>query len=731
MDLLNDPLFQALFNTDVPRIVLKTNAPDFTILTYNDAFKAATYTQQRDVKGKSLWEAYDPQYANGDSGVLLRNTLTNAIHTRQVVNLPPFQYDILSADQRSMETSWWELEIIPVGTVDDRAEYLLITTHNITDKILTRRKIDDGLLREQNLAEELEATNEELSAANEELTSTVEELKQSESNLRELNEKLEDRVILRTNQLFASTYRTEQQRDKLASVINNIPLGICILSGKNMVVEMANKTLLAMWHRDDMVIGKPIIEIFPELKRQEFPKILDHVFTTGMMHSSSEARVEYIIDGVLTTSYRDYSYTALRNIDGEIDSILAVAVDVTERALSQKREQQLTEELAASNEELLAINEELRAANEEQLRWQNELEDLNKKIRASENTLKQAIATANLGTWSADLATDALTISERTRAIHEIPSNINLTLTEAMQLITPDYRDLLKNAIQEAISQGSSFETEYMINPMDNGKPRWLRSTGKAEYDEAGNPININGTILDITEVKADEQRKNDFIGMVSHELKTPLTSLKAYAQMLNLKAKKDNDAFAANSLNKIEIQINKMATMINGFLNLSRLESSKIYLNKQPFDLCELVDEIISETLLVTSSHTINLQHANQPVMVNADRDKIGHVISNLLSNAVKYSPRGKSIDVKCEATADVVEVSVKDDGMGIKPKDIERLFERYYRVETKDTENISGFGIGLYLSAEIVKRHDGKIWVESESGIGSTFKFTLPLYQ
>jgi signal transduction histidine kinase len=114
---------------------------------------------------------------------------------------------------------------------------------------------------------------------------------------------------------------------------------------------------------------------------------------------------------------------------------------------------------------------------------------------------------------------------------------------------------------------------------------------------------------------------------------------------------------------------------------------------------------------------------------LIQADHDKIGSVITNLISNAVKYSPKGKEIDIKCEVIGNRAQVSVKDEGMGLKPQDREKVFERYYRVESGHTQQISGFGIGLYLSAEIIRRHGGEIWVESESGIGSTFYFSLPL--
>lgn len=130
----------------------------------------------------------------------------------------------------------------------------------------------------------------------------------------------------------------------------------------------------------------------------------------------------------------------------------------------------------------------------------------------------------------------------------------------------------------------------------------------------------------------------------------------------------------------------------------------------------------------MTTASHHIEFSSC-KPIVIHADQNNIGAVISNLLSNAVKYSPKGKNIIITCELQEDHVRVSIKDEGMGIKAQDIEKLFNRFYRIETKHTEHISGFGIGLYLSAEIIRHHNGRIWVESQSGIGSTFYFTLPL--
>jgi two-component system CheB/CheR fusion protein len=170
------------------------------------------------------------------------------------------------------------------------------------------------------------------------------------------------------------------------------------------------------------------------------------------------------------------------------------------------------------------------------------------------------------------------------------------------------------------------------------------------------------------------------------------------------------------------------MTTLINGFLNASSFEAGKIYLNEETFEMNTLLDEVVEELLLTTSSHQVSILPG--PVMsIKADRDKIGQVISNFLSNAIKYSPKGGNIKLQCMQADNMLQVSVEDEGIGINPEEQEKLFDRYYRIESAHTTSISGFGLGLYLSAEIIHRHKGKVWSESVLGKGSTFYFSLPL--
>ncbi|MES2061865.1 MAG: PAS domain S-box protein [Bacteroidota bacterium] len=244
--------------------------------------------------------------------------------------------------------------------------------------------------------------------------------------------------------------------------------------------------------------------------------------------------------------------------------------------------------------------------------------------------------------------------------------------------------------------------------------------------DTQGNIIGLSKIARDITEKKQEELRKNDFIAMVSHELKTPLTSIRTYIQVLLARTKNDEDAFKTNALTRADVQAKKMTSMIQDFLSLARLEEGKIRITKEAFELHDLIEEIASDAQFLTSSHEVRLVDCKD-IRINADRDKIGQVLINLLSNAIKYSPKGGTITIGCTKKDNDVKIYVSDEGIGISPLDQKRLFEKFYRVKDEKIKTISGFGIGLYLVAEILRYHHAEIKVESTEGVGSTFYFMM----
>ena len=232
----------------------------------------------------------------------------------------------------------------------------------------------------------------------------------------------------------------------------------------------------------------------------------------------------------------------------------------------------------------------------------------------------------------------------------------------------------------------------------------------------------------DITAMVLEEQRKNDFVSMVSHELKTPLTSILSYVQVMLSRSVKIEDTFLSQALSRTEALAKSMTKMINDFLNMSRLEEAKVTLNIETFQLHQLIQEAIQEIQITDQRHDIQFKHAGM-IYVAADYAKLGQVMINLISNAVKYSPESTTIVVGCELKGSNVRIYVQDQGIGIGETDQQHLFQRFYRVENQTTKYKTGFGIGLYLVAEILRYHHTTIEVESSPGKGSTFSYLLPL--
>jgi two-component system sensor histidine kinase VicK len=556
----------------------------------------------------------------------------------------------------------------PMFDTEGNVTGIIVAAEDISNQVQNRLLLEQSYSEQQALNEELTATNEELASANEELVTINEELAHTKDHLQEI-------VAL----LAASEAR-------IRYMIAEAPVAIGILTGEQLIIEAANHKILELWGKTSSIIGLPLNEGIPELKGQTFLEILNKVFRSGVAYNGNEVMAKLERNQVLEELYFNFVYHPLFDNNQKTTSIIVVATDVTEQVISRR------------------------------------------KVEQAEEMLRFSIEAANMGTWYLDAKTREFSPSPRLKELFGYNADEPVMYEDVVRQIPEDYRHYIETEVDKALTNDETYNVEHPVIGYHDQKLRWLKASGKLNQNPKDGKAYFSGVLLDITEQKQDEQRKNDFIGMVSHELKTPLTSLSAYIQMLHARAKKSDDTFTTGALDKVSTQVKKMSTMINGFLNVSRLESGKIHLDIQDFRLDELVKDMVDESILTTASHELVLLPA-LPATVKADRDKIGSVVSNLLSNAIKYSPRGMTIEVQCQVVDGMAQVSVKDQGIGINPQDLDRLFERYYRVDSKQTQTISGFGIGLYLCAEIVQRHDGKIWAESQAGAGSTFYFSLPL--
>jgi two-component system sensor histidine kinase VicK len=484
-----------------------------------------------------------------------------------------------------------------------------------------------------------------------------------------------------------SRQKVEESEFNLRGLVMSAHYSLAILRGSNRIVEIANQSIADLWGKSlEQITGRPLMEILPELEGQPFPALLNQVYDSGFSYGQEEEVFYHSSPHGLQKKYVSFYYDPLFDTKGKVSGIIVAAEDITKRVeerMAKERTQQM---------------------------------------------LDMAIESAEMGTWFINAETREFIPSARLKTLFGYQPNEEMPYEAAVNRVKEEYRETVVAAIEATITKGEKFDLEFPITRMHDHQLHWLRATGKLYNSEPGRPANFSGTILDITERKLDDIRKNDFIAMVSHELKTPLTSIKAYVQMLTMKTKQSGDAFTTDIINKASTQVNKMTNMINSFLNVSRLEAGKIHLDKKVFNIEELAKTVIEEMSVNSHGHTIYFK-ACKPLIVYADYEKIGHVLTNLISNAMKYSSAGKPIEIACEQMEKEVQISVKDEGVGIPSQDIGRLFERYYRVENKNAPMVSGFGIGLYLSAEIVQRHNGRIWVESDVSKGSTFYFTVPL--
>jgi PAS domain S-box-containing protein len=235
-------------------------------------------------------------------------------------------------------------------------------------------------------------------------------------------------------------------------------------------------------------------------------------------------------------------------------------------------------------------------------------------------------------------------------------------------------------------------------------------------------------SIEDVTRRKIVEQQKDDFVGYVTHELKTPLTSLSAFIQILQGYHEKTKDKKSQFLLAKVAGQVDRLTSLLSSFNSVYKAQNGMLGLQKTKFNLADVVREAVETFQYITSTHTISSE-GTLSKQISADRERIRQVISNLLMNAIKYSPTADTIIVKLTETTKYVTVSVQDFGMGIPKSQQDRIFERFFRVKAKEKYNVKGLGLGLYITQEIINAHGGQLWVESTEGKGSTFSFSLPV--
>ena len=650
--------------------------------------------------------------------------------------------------------------------------------------------------------EELKASNEELQAMNEELRSTAEELETGKEELQSINEELS----AVNQELKIRVEESTLASNNLQNLINSTNIGTIFLDRLFRVV-LFTQAARGIFNLITADYGRPISDITSKLDYPHLIRDAEQVLKT-LQITEREVKTS---DGQVFLM-RVLPYVADR---GHIDGVVITFVDILERTKESE-----------------------------------------KKLRKINDRLVQALQATKAGWGDWDWLTGETEWSDDGKKIMGFATEEEAGSAEAwFNRIHPEDRPKVEEQAARAAAGRTDIDTEYRImHP--NGELKWVRGTGRIEFDTAGQPVRSAGLVIDITEHwkaqearrkseiryqtlfnsidegfcviellfneqqqavdfrfievnaaferqsgikhalgrrvrefipgleaywfeiygrialtgepirfensveqldqiydvyafrigepeekkvavlfnsiverKRLEQQKDDFINIASHELRTPLTSIKAYAEFLLEEFESTGDPESASLLQKLDLQINRLTRLVHDMFDTTQISEGKLNLRQTHFDLNELIAGLLADLQPLSGMHRLLYQPCSN-VRVWADRERIGQVLTNLVSNAIKYSPKGGGITIECDPEGEeMIAVKVQDQGIGIPAAQQEKIFDRFFRINNKNTETLPGIGLGLFITAGIIQQHGGAIRVESEENKGSTFVFTLPL--
>jgi PAS domain S-box-containing protein len=540
---------------------------------------------------------------------------------------------------------------------------IIVAAEDITSKVQARLALEQAFRKEQELNEEITAMNEELSSSNEELLATNEELTDIERSLQD------------------TVNRLAESESRIRYMVADAPVAIGLLTGKDLIVESANSKILELWGKDRDIIGMPLYLALPEIIGQPFMEILKNVFETGIPYHGDEVKAQLLYNGVLKDRYFNFVYHPLKQNTGITFSIMLIATDVTE-----------------------------------QVKARHVVEESAKRFRFILNAIPQQV-------WTAE-PNGALDYVNEVVCADFGKSEAHIVGSGWQEFIHPDDISDCLMKWHDALQTGQEYVAEFRLLFHD-GSYIWhlARALPLIENGEVKLWLGTN-TNIDLQ--KHNSQKKDEFLSIASHELKTPLTSIKAYNQLIS-KAK--DLTRLQGFVYKSAEHIVRLEKLISDLLDVTKINAGKLNYSMQPFNFKQMLEESIESVQHTSSSHRIVLQSAAD-VMYTGDNFRLEQVMNNFLTNAVKYSPEGKEVIVNSKVESGNIIVSVQDFGIGIAEDSLDKLFDRYYRVDNT-AMRFEGLGLGLFISSEILKRHQGSFWIESKEGIGSTFFFRLPLKQ
>jgi PAS domain S-box-containing protein len=547
---------------------------------------------------------------------------------------------------------------------------ILHTATDVTERHISRKIIEEALIKEDALLRE-QQINEELATSNEELAAINEELQHTQETLHELNVELEERVRKRTDALEKSEARARY-------LISDAPVAIGVFAGKDHVIESANNKLMEVLGEPSSIIGKPIYTALPELLGQPIYDHLHEVYITGEPFYGNEVKVLFMQQGLVNEVYCNLVIQPLQGSSGTISSIMLVATVVTEQVTARRI-----------------------------------MEESEVRFRFLLNAMPQQVWTAKpdgILDYVNQIVVDDFRIDGK-----------DIVGRGWQDFIHPDDLPGYLRSWDTALKSTGEFMYEFRLRFYE-GVYRW--HLGRAlPLIEDGQVKLWLGTNTNIDIQKTNEHKKDEFLSIASHELKTPLTGIKAFNQLMRrTKSEEQQQVFIKKSADNIL----RLERLINDLLDVTKINAGKMNYRMEPFNFGQMVLSSVENIQHTHPSHQILIENSAD-IVYTGDHYRLEQVMQNFLSNAVKYSPAGDKVIVNSRVERESIVLSVQDFGIGIPEENMPLLFDRYYRVDNAKMQ-FEGLGLGLFISSEILKRHYGSFWIESEEGKGSTFYFRLP---
>lgn len=516
-----------------------------------------------------------------------------------------------------------------------------------------------------------------------------------------------------------------ESQERISLMIEQSPVAICLFTGTDMKIEIANDIMISYWGKDKSVIGKPLEEGVPELKGQPFMDILTNVYRTGETYYGRSMPADLDVNGKLSTYYFDFTYTPIRDSKGEIYGIMDIAIDITDQVAATK------------------------------------------KLDETRVALAGAIELAELATWKLELDTHTITCSTRFRHWLGLQEH-NLPKEEIFSLIPGTDREKVMHSITEALRPESSdfYDYEFPIINKVTGQVRIIHANAQVLRNNEGVPEYLSGTAQDVTkeremqqelkykvkertaelhaanaELEINNQELKQFAYIASHDLQEPVRKISIFTEMLKNNLKQ-NPEKAMTYIEKIRGSTRRMENLIKDVLGFSQL--SAITKNFEPVNLNIVLQDIIAEFDLMIEQKNAVIQVEELPV-IEAIPLQMSQLFNNLISNALKYSRTEVppyiiiSSEILSESirqaiapdlsVGEYVKITVTDNGIGFSQSYAEQIFNIFQRLHGKD--EFAGTGIGLAMCRKILQNHNGQITANSMEGIGTSFIIIIPFSQ